>query len=178
MSNPSNQFANILPELEEVRENFLRLVETIPEDVLDHKFPGEGWTIKQELVHIVQAVAILPKGIKRAVVGKNRSALSFIPTNMRSWFNGFILIPLASRRATRASIVEAYGQAFNTLLNTLREVPEEAWHKGAAYPRQYRTVEQMAHRPAEHFEEHAAHLCRLLNFDRKGNQYFIESRRG
>ena len=177
MSNPSSQFANIQLELDEVRQNFLGLLELIPDEALDCKFPGEGWTVKQELVHIVQAVVILPKGIKRAVSGKSRSALSFIPTKIRGWFNGFVLIPLASRRATRASIVEAWGKAFNILLNTLREVPEEAWHKGTAYPRQYRTVEQMAHRPVEHFEEHAEHLCRLLNIDRKGNQYLIVKHR-
>jgi hypothetical protein len=172
-----DQFANIQPELEEVRQNFLRLLELIPDDALDRRFPGEGWTIKQELVHIVQAVAILPKGIKRAVQGKSRSALSFIPTNIRSWFNGLILIPLAARRATRASIVEACGQAFNTLMKTLQELPEEAWHKGCAYPRQYRTIEQMAHRPAEHFEEHVAHLCRLLKIDSMNNQHSVEERR-
>src|SRR5574342_471903 len=126
MSNPSNQFANLQPELDEVRQNFLRLLELIPEEALNRKFPGEGWTIKQELVHIVQAVAILPKGIKQAVLGKNRSALSFIPTNIRGWFNGFVLIPLASRQATRVSIAEAYRRAFNALLDTLRELPEEA----------------------------------------------------
>jgi Ni/Co efflux regulator RcnB len=51
-------------------------------------------------------------------------------------------------------------------------LPEEAWHKGAAYPQQYRTVEQMAHWPAEHFEEHAAHLavCSTLI---EGNQYVL-----
>ena len=177
MSSPSNQLASIQPELEEVRQSFLRLLELIPDDALDRKFPGEGWTIKQELVHIAQAVAILPKGIKRAVRGKGRSALSFIPTGLRGWFNGFILIPLASRQATRASIAEVYGRAFNTLLDSLRELPEEAWHKGTAYPRQYRTVEQMAHRPSEHFEEHAAHLCHLLNIQRKGNQYLIDGER-
>ena len=170
MSNPSNRFANIQPELEEVRQDFLWLLGLIPDDALDRRFPVEVWTIKQELVHVVQALSILPKGIKRAVIGKGRSALSFIPTGVRGWFNGFILIPLASRRATRTSIAEEYEKALNTLLNMLKELPEEAWHKGAAYPRQYRTVEQMAHRPAEHFEEHAAHLCRLLNIDRNGSQ--------
>ena len=176
MSDPSVRFMNIRSELEEVRKNFLRLSGLIPNEALDRKFPGEGWTIKQELVHIVQALEILPKGIRRAVMGKGRSALSFIPTGVRSWFNGFILIPLASRRATRTSIAQAYEQAFNTLLDLLKELPEEAWDKGAAYPRQYRTVEQMAHRPAEHFEEHSAHLCRLLNIDRKGDQFFMDGR--
>jgi hypothetical protein len=177
MSSLSDKFVNIQPELEEVRQNFLRLLELIPDDVFDRRFPGEGWTIKQELVHIVQAIAILPKGIKRAVLGKSPSFLSFIPTNIRSWFNGFILIPLASRHATRASIVESYEQAFNALIDTLRELPDEAWHKGTTYPRQYRTVEQMAHRPTEHFEEHAAHLCRLLNIVLKQNQHFMEEQR-
>lgn len=163
MSSPSDRFTSIQPELEDVRQSFLRLLELIPDEALDRRFPGEGWTIKQELVHIVQALAILPKGIKQAVQGKSRSALSFIPTGIRGWLNGIILIPLASRQATRTSITEAYGKAFNTLLDTLQELPEEAWQKGAAYPRQFRTVEQMAHRPAEHFEEHAAHLCHLLN---------------
>lgn len=119
MSDPSVQFMNIRSELEEVRKNFLRLSGLIPNEALDRKFPGEGWTIKQELVHIVQALEILPKGIRRAVMGKGRSALSFIPTGVRSWFNGFILIPLASRRATRTSIAQAYEQAFNTLLDLL-----------------------------------------------------------
>lgn len=174
MPGPSDRFTKIQPELEEVRKSFLRLLELIPDDALDRKFPGEGWTIRQELVHIVQALEILPKGIKRAILGNRRSALSFIPTGVRSWLNGFILIPLAARQATRASIIQAYEKALNLLLDTLRELPEEAWHKGSAYPRQYRTVEQMAHRPTEHFEEHAAHMCHLLNVDRKGNQYFMK----
>ncbi len=173
----SNQFASIQPELEEVRQSFLRLLDLIPDDVLDHRFPGEGWTIKQELVHIIQALELLPKGIKRAVLGQSRSVLSFVPTGIRGWFNGFILIPLASKQATRTSLAQAYEKASNALLETLRELPGEAWLKGTTYPRQYRTVEQMAHRPAEHFEAHAAHLCHLLNIERKGNQYFAEGNR-
>jgi hypothetical protein len=50
---------------------------------------------------------------------------------------------------------------------------EEVWHKSAAYPWKDRTGEHMAHRPAEPFEEHAAHLCRLLNIEQEGNQYFL-----
>lgn len=64
-------------------------------------------------------------------------------------------------------------RAIGNCLRADKELPEEARQKGAAYPPQYRTVDQMAHRPAEHLEEHAAHLCRLLDLDRKGNQYFL-----
>jgi hypothetical protein len=31
----------------------------------------------------------------------------------------------------------------------------------------------MAHRSDDHFEERAAHLCRFLNIDQKGNQYLL-----
>ncbi len=37
--------------------------------------------------------------------------------------------------------------------------------RGAYFPREYRTVEQMAHRPAEHFAEHAAHLRHVLGLE-------------
>src|SRR5688572_25746518 len=57
-------------------------------------------------------------------------------------------------------------------LHANKELSEEAWHKGAAHPRTYRTGEQMTHLPAEHFEKHAAHLCLLLNIEQEDNQCF------
>ena len=48
------------------------------------------------------------------------------------------------------------------LVDLLGALPEESWNKGMPYPKKYRTVEQMALRPAEHFEEHLGHLRNLL----------------
>lgn len=161
-SDSSSRFADIRSELEEVRRNFLWLLNAIAEDDLDRRFPGEIWTAKQEMVHVVQVLELLPKGINRATAGGGRSVLSVIPTSIRNWVNGYIVIPLRSRRATRESVAEAHDRAWTVLIELLRELPKESWDRGAAYPQQYRTVEEMAHRPAEHFGQHAAHLCDVL----------------
>lgn len=152
----------IREELEKVQTGFFHLLEKIPEEDWNRRFPGEGWTIKQEMVHIVQVINIIPKGILRASKGGRRSILAIVPTSLRSWVNGHIVIPFMARSATRQSTAEAYKKAHNALLGILEELPEEAWSKGMPYPRKYRTVEQMAHRPAEHFEEHLAHLQNVL----------------
>ena len=81
---------------------------------------------------------------------------------MRSWVNGHIAVAMMARNATRASIADSYDKAHTALLDLLESLPEEAWSKGMPYPRKYRTVEQMAHLPAEHFGEHLDHLRKGL----------------
>ena len=49
-------------------------------------------------------------------------------------------------------------------LQLLAVIPDEAWSKGARLG-EYRTGEQMAYRPAEHFAEHAAHLRHILGLE-------------
>ena len=49
-------------------------------------------------------------------------------------------------------------------LQLLAVIPDEAWSKGARLG-EYRTVEQMTHRPAEHFAEQAAHPTRVLDLE-------------
>lgn len=153
---------SVREELKKVQLRFLHLLDEISEKDWDRRFPGEGWTAKQEMVHIVQALNVIPNGIRRASRGGRRSILAIVPTSLRSWVNGYIVIPFMARSATRQSIAEAYKKAHNALLGILEELPEEAWSKGMPYPRKYRTVEQMAHRPAEHFEEHLEHLQNVL----------------
>jgi hypothetical protein len=159
----ANYFESIKYELEEVQEAFIWLVRAIPDGDWNRKLPGEVWTARAEIVHIVQALEVLPGGIERAIHGKGRSILSMIPPGLRSWINGYILIPLRSRHSTQKSVVEAYEAAFQKLVRILEDLPDEDWEKGTSYPHKYRTVAQMAHRPKEHFEEHAAHLCKKLN---------------
>jgi len=158
----STRFETVREELENVRLRFLHLLDEIPEKNWDRRFPGEGWTVKQEMVHIVQVLDVLPNGIRRASTGGRRSILAIVPTSLRSWVNGHIVIPFMARDATRQSIVEAYNKAHSALLGILEKLPEVAWGRGMPYPRKYRTVEQMAHRPAEHFEEHLEHLQNML----------------
>ncbi len=158
----STRFESVREELDKVRLRFLHLLDEISEKDLDRRFPDEGWTAKQEMVHIVQVLNLLPNGIRRASRGGRPSILAIVPTSLRSWINGHIVIPFMARGTTRQSIVEAYSKAHNTLIGILEELPKDTWSKGMPYPRKYRTVEQMAHRPAEHFDEHLEHLQNVL----------------
>src|SRR5512145_2094688 len=104
MQPTQRQFEFMREELEKVRLAFLRLLDAIPEQDWERRFPGEGWTIKQEMVHMVQVFKVIPAGIRRASAGRGRSLLAIVPAGLRSWVNGQIVIPWMSRIVTRASI--------------------------------------------------------------------------
>ena len=162
LSAPSNRAKGLGDKLEEVRIRFLRLLEEIPEGSLERKLPGENWTIKEELVHIVQVVEIIPAGIEGARQGSKRSLLGYVPTPVRSWINGCIIIPRKARNETRETIGRAYQEAHKILINKLEKLDEVDWQKSMPYPRKFRTIEQMANRPIEHFTEHEEHIRQLL----------------
>jgi uncharacterized damage-inducible protein DinB len=148
-------------QLQAVETRFCRLLGEIPESDWDSKPAEGGWTARQQLVHMVQVLEVLPAGIRRASTGGKRSLLGSVPPGLRSWVNGHIIIPLKAKDETRESIAHAYQAANQVLISTLEQLGEEDWAKGMPYPSQYRTVEQMAYRPVEHFEEHEAHLRRV-----------------
>ncbi len=157
-----SHFQTAQDKLEQVQLRFLRLLEEIPEGDWDRKPAGRGWTIKQEMVHVVQVLELLPAGIERACRGGERSLLGLVPPGLRNWMNGRIIIPLRAKDETRESIARAYRAANQTLVSILEKLAPEDWAKGMPYPRRYRTVEQMAYRPVEHFAEHEAHIRRSI----------------
>jgi hypothetical protein len=152
------RYKRIRDELEEVRSAFLNLLNEIPDRDFNRALPGEAWTAKQEMMHVARLLSVLPRGIIQAQTGRKRSLLSHVPTFIRGWINGYIAILISSRGATRDSIAASYHKAHAALLQLLETLPEEAWIKGANYPSQFRTVEQTAHRPSEHFKMHADHI--------------------
>jgi hypothetical protein len=162
----SLKFTYYQAELESVKAEFLELLAAIPEEDWNRRFPGEHWSVKQTLAHVAQALQTQPEGIRRATTGHGGALLAITPVALRNWANGYIIIPLISRKATRATIAAEYEQAHAVLLDLLASLPDEAWSKGARV-REYRTVEQMAHHPAEHLAEHAEHLKRVLGLERE-----------
>ena len=75
MSDHTQKIKAAQDRLETVQSRFLRLLEEIPDPDWDRKIPGEGWTIKQQMVHIVQALEVLPAGIARASQGGDSGAI-------------------------------------------------------------------------------------------------------
>jgi hypothetical protein len=80
MMNDNVSHLAIKSELEEVRKKSLCLVYEIPENDWGRKVPGEAWVAKEEMVHIVQALEVLPKAIRLAVHDGKRSILSNVPS--------------------------------------------------------------------------------------------------
>lgn len=156
----------IRDQLEEVKLRFLNYLEDIPDHFWEWKSTGKGWTVKQEMVHILQVIQVIPHGIKRAITGKKHSLLSFIPANFRSWINGNILIPIKAKKETRATIAEQYKVAHKELIELISLLSDADFEQGLPYPRKYRSVEQMALRPVEHFTEHEEHLVGMLNIEK------------
>ena len=157
----STRLKAIREELKKTQLKFLHLLDEVSEKDWNRRFPGEGWTIKQEMVHIVQVLNIIPNGIRRASAGRVRSFLAFVPVGFRSWVNGHVVIPIMAISVTRTSLADNYNKAHTALVELLMTLPDEAWCKGMPYPKKYRTVEQMAHRPVEHFDEHLGHLRKM-----------------
>ena len=153
----------IQDQLVEVKLRFLRYLEEIPEKYWEWKPNKKDWTIKQEMVHILQVLQVIPAGIIRATTGKKRSLLSIIPASLRSWINGNILIPLKAKQQTRTTIADQYNTAHNVLVELIFTLSEADFEKGMPFPKKYRTVEQMALRPVEHFIEHEEHLKSILS---------------
>ena len=161
MTNPkSDRNENINKELVDVKNEFVSLVNELSINNWERKITGEVWSIKEELVHVVQALQVLPKGINRAIIGGGRSPLSFVPSRFRGWVNGYIIIPRMAKNHRSETLIREYENAHIQLLLTLEKVTEEDWQKGAKYPQKNRTVEEMFHRPMEHFEEHIINIRR------------------
>jgi len=162
VNSPSSERLSLQRQLEEVKQEFLRLLEAVPDQVWDSRFKGERWNIKQEMAHLVQVVKVISGGLKNASTGIKHSTLSFVPAGIRSWFNGYLVIPIKARNTTRESIAFDYKQAHNELISVISELSEKDWNKRYPFPRKYRTVAQIVTRPIEHFVEHKAHIQRLL----------------
>ena len=156
----SDRIENINEKLVDVKKEFISLVKELSDHHWERKIKGETWTIKEEMVHIVQALQVLPKGIDRAISGRGRSLLSYVPSGLRGWVNGYIIVPGMAKKHTSDSLIKEYEKAHIALLLTLDKISNEDWHKGTKYPQKYRTVEEMFHRPKEHFDEHARNIRR------------------
>jgi hypothetical protein len=149
--------------LDAMRAAFHALLGLIPDQDLGRVIPGNRWSVKAEFVHIVQAAQLVPGGIDQARHGQRTSLLSFVPSGLRDWVNGYILIPLLVRNATRESIVQSFDRVHAQMIAKLDALASAELDKGTVYVGRYRTIEQIFHRPVEHFEEHAAHIRSSLN---------------
>jgi hypothetical protein len=101
MNDKFSHFAIIKSDREEVKKKFLWLVYETSENDWGRKVAGEAWAAKEVLVHIVQVLEVLPKGKRLAVQNGKRSILSNVLSMIRSWVNGYPVIPILAKLSTR-----------------------------------------------------------------------------
>ena len=157
----------IRSQLEAMRGAFHALLNSISDNDLGRLTSGNTWSVKAELVHVIQAAQFVPGGIDQARQGRRTSLLSMVPTGLRDWVNGEILIPMLARHATRESIAQDYDRVHAQMIAKLDALSVEELDRGTTFLGRYRTVEQIFHRPVEHFQEHAAHIRQSLNINGK-----------
>ena len=156
------QFIQARDQLEQTRLAFLKLLEAISDSDWDRPVQDERWTVKQEMTHVIQVMKAVQGAVDRAVTGRRFSFLSAVPTIARNVINGHLIVPIMAKEATQDSVARAYQEAHEMLLATLEGLPEEAWSRSTSFPRRHRSVEELANRPVEHFDEHMVHIHRVL----------------
>lgn len=144
------------------RRNYL--VDSIPTDYWDQLIPGEDWTIQMEVAHIVQAMMLIPDGVERVRKGKHGLSLLFlVPLPLRNWVNGHIVVPKIAHKFTPVLAVRQYDQAHHAVLACLEIISDEDFQRSATFGSGlHRTIEDIFHRPEQHFAEHYAAIQQKL----------------
>lgn len=152
------QSAAIRDELDDTRYAFYVLLGGITEAELDRP-TGFLWTIRAELIHIIQVNGLLPRQINQA--RRLAAQTSLLPTlpfsaNFQDWVNEYLMIPVLAPRVTRGSLARHYDLAYARIQGLLTEIGPTEWGKGVFIQGGVdQTVEDLFHRPARHFQKHA-----------------------
>ena len=150
-------------ELEATRASFHDLLNSIPDQALEFKEPGNAWRIKAELWHITQSLGFLAPAIIMVHRGRPLAALYLrFPVGVRSWINGYILVPFLTRHVTRQEIAGQYDRAHQRILVELDRPGGDKLKPGAKTPLAYPGIADLFHQPAEHFQLHADRIKQNL----------------
>ncbi len=150
-------------EFESTRASFHDLLNSIPDQALEYKSPGSVWNIKAELWHIAQSLGFLAPAVINVLRGRPWGALYLhFPVGIRSWINGYLLVPFLSRRATRQEIAQAYDKAYARIMAEFDRMREGEWALRVKFPVGHQTLVYVFHNPSEHFQLHAERIRQNL----------------
>lgn len=146
---------SVRKELEATRTAFHQLLDSVTDAELIQLIPGSAWTLQAEFYHITQSINYVPAAIVRAYRGGAAfSALYSLPAFLRNWVNGTFLVPRQGRKATRASIAAAYDRHHARVVEAIAGVKDDEWNRSANFGLARITVDEVAHRPINHFRDH------------------------
>jgi hypothetical protein len=145
-------------ELEETRQAFHALLDSLTDAESRRKSGNRAWTVRQLMWHIASNVGLTAGGVEMAKQGRNFNPPSRIGDRINVYMTKW-----GARRATKESTAEAYDEGHAKLLEALDAVEPDEWGKGSRVFGEYRTVEEHFHSVAEHFKEHRADIEKARN---------------
>ena len=161
MNNASKDF--LLATLENAREEYLRLLESIPESDYSKRSGNEAWTVGDVLFHITlgpRAIALEAWMILHAR-GLFQLAMNIFPSRafnkVNAWFGR-----RDARGLSRLGLAKSYEKGHAALRSVLRRASEEQLARSVIYPQEFVselagevTVERLIQYAFGHVELHA-----------------------
>jgi DinB family protein len=152
-------------ELEDTRQNFHHLLDSIPEALYLHPSDNPAWTIGDVLYHITLGPIAIRFEIWmiRYAPGLIQFALNNTTSKLFNWINA----PFARRggRINRQRLIKAYEAGHAGLISSLKRVREEDFSKAVNYPAAFVselagvvTVERLFRYVKLHFDVHAGQI--------------------
>ena len=147
-------------ELEATHTAYREVVGAIAAARWNARSGNPGWTCGQLAWHLASGVKFSTGLIENARKGKGTNPPSFLlPLGYKA--NEF-LVRRNSRKATRDSVLADYATALAQLLRLLDGVQDHEFALSATNFGQTKTIREMFHLSAEHFEEHGPEIKAAL----------------
>ena len=157
---------SLLAVLERAREEFMQLLESIPESDYSSPSGNKAWTVGDVLFHITlgpRAIALEAWLILHAR-GLFQLAMNLFPSRafnrVNAWFGR-----RGTRGLTRSGLAKSYEKGHAALRSVLKRAREEDLSKTVAYPAEFVselagsvTVERLVYYAREHVEVHGGQV--------------------
>jgi uncharacterized damage-inducible protein DinB len=147
--------AAIRAELEQTRERFHALLESVPDDRWDLQSGNRAWTVGQLLWHIAAGVGLTAGSVAMAKQGRGHNPPRWLANRINSFTT-----KRGARNADKEEVAQTYDEGHANLLAALDALGDDEWDKGSRIFGRYTTVEGHFRSVAEHFDEHRVDIER------------------
>jgi len=158
----------LIREIEETRERFILLVNSIPESDYNLPTANPDWNVGDMLFHITLGPPTLAfeTWLIAHVRGFFQFVLDYAPASILERFNG--LYARRGKRITPQSLIKAYEEGHARILSRLKRTAESDLAISMIYPAEFVTMlsgvvslERLFHYVKQHYDDHVRELERL-----------------
>lgn len=159
ISYTSLDLTKILAEWNTMRSEYHELVASIPPAAFKRPSIDTQWSVGEILVHMIQTLEIMPRGIEAVRRGKDFLNLPITLVGATNYF----LVKMIARNITPQALLARYDRAFNAATQAWDRVRDDEWSKGARlFGEGYKTLLDYYMHGFIHFKEHAAQIRKSL----------------